>query len=207
MADHRPIRFGYHGCAAMPRDIASAAGRGEDDYELFEYDVAQPFRELRAGELDVMIVKFTPDAPDLVCSAPVTVDARAVVIAADHPLADRASVSIEDFADCSGFRCPGTMPAQVWDEVVPRTTPAGRPIHREFELTSTAAMMDLVARSLAIHITVLSLAEVAPPSVRVVPIHDLPPAPVSLARLRTNDDARVRDFVRDAESAAIGSVR
>src|SRR5215472_9627484 len=98
MAEHLPIRFGYHGCAAMPRDIAAAAGRADADYELFEYDVAQPFRELRAGDLDVMIVKFRPDEPDLVCSGPVAGDGRAVVIAADHPLADRESVSIEDFA-------------------------------------------------------------------------------------------------------------
>jgi DNA-binding transcriptional LysR family regulator len=207
MSDHRPIRFGYHGSAEMPREIAAAAGRGEQDYELFEYDVSQPFRELRSGDLDVMIVKFTPETPDLVCSAPVAGDVRAAVISANHPLAGQESVSIEDFADCSGFRCPGTMPMEVWDEVVPRTTPSGRPIHREFELTSTADLMELVASSAAIHITVLSLAEVAPPSVRVVPIHDLPPAPVSLARLRGNNDPRVADFVRDAELAAAWSVR
>lgn len=195
-----PLRFGYHGSTEVPTAIVRAAGRRDDEVELSEYAVADPFRRLRAGELDMMIVKFTVREPDIVCGGVLATDARAAIVGADHPLAARSSVSIEELAGVDAFHCPGSMPPYVWDEVVPRRTPAGRPIHRRHHLTTTANMIDLVAGAGAVHISLLSLADIAPSTVRVVPIHDLPPAPVAVAWVAERDDGRVRDFVASAES-------
>jgi DNA-binding transcriptional LysR family regulator len=194
------LRFGYHGSTEVPRAIVRAAGRRDDEVELSEYAVADPFRRLRAGELDMMIVKFTVREPDIVCGDVLATDRRAAIVGADHPLAARSSVSIEELAGIDAFHCPGSMPPYVWDEVVPPVTPAGRPIHRRHHLTTTARMIDLVAGAGAVHISLLSLADIAPPTVRVVPIHDLPPAPVTVAWVAGRDDGRVRDFVATAES-------
>jgi DNA-binding transcriptional LysR family regulator len=198
------IRFGYHGSRDLAERLVRAAG-GDRDFVLSEYDVSDPFRALRAGELDVMITKFAPSESDLAYSAVLDTDARAAILGADHPLADRSSVSIEELADYDGFQCPGTFPPQVWNEVVPPVTPGGRPINRRYSLASTAALMEHVVRHQAMHVSLLSLADVAPPAVRVVPIHDLPPAPVALAWVPAR--SYVRSFVADAEAAFARSPR
>jgi DNA-binding transcriptional LysR family regulator len=192
------LRFGYHGSTEVPMAIARAAGRA---FELREYAVADPFRLLRAGELDMMIVKFSVHEPDLACSGVLATDARAAIVGADHPLAARASVSVEELADYEAFECPGTMPDYVWDEVVPPVTPAGRPIRRAHRISTTAGMIDLVRNEGAVHISLISLADIVPPSVRVVPIDDLPPAPVAVAWVAGPADRRVREFVASAEQA------
>jgi DNA-binding transcriptional LysR family regulator len=203
LTDHpSAIRLGYHGSLRLPTRIAATAGRPEST-ELRQYDLRDPFRALRAGELDVMIVKFEVKEPDLRCGAVLGTDDRAAVVAAGHPLARRDSVSIEELADFDTFRRPGAFPAYVWDEVVPPVTPAGRPIHRVHEMTSAADMMKLVAAGRAVHISVLSLADVAPLTVRVVPIHDLPPAPVALAWCRGLE--HVRAFVNNVEAGLAAS--
>lgn len=200
-----PLRFGYHGSIEVPAGIVRAAGRGADEVVLSEYAVADPFRGLRAGELDMMIVKFTLREPDLACSGVLATDARAAVVGANHPLSARTSVSIEELADFDSFACPGTMPDYVWDEVVPPVTPEGRPIRRSHRISTTGSMIDLVSNAGAVHISLLSLADIVPPSVRIVPIHDLPPAPVAVAWVVGEADERVRDFVATAENS-VGSV-
>lgn len=197
-----PIRFGYHGSLRAAHAIVLAAGYDIERFSFTEYDVTDPFQALRDGALDLMIVKFGPTEPDLAYSATVATDERVAVFGAHHPLAGRASVSVEELADFDGFRCPGAFPSSVWDEVVPPRTPAGRPIRRRHELTGAGSMMATVERTDAVHISLLSLADIAVPAVRVVPVHDLPAAPVRLAWLPGHAPERVLEFVRDAEAAA-----
>jgi DNA-binding transcriptional LysR family regulator len=190
------VRFGYHGSSTLVRGLIQDAGFDDAGFLLREYDVTDPFRALRAGELDVMTVKFRVNEPDLAVSPVLAYDARAVVVGAGHPLAGRESVSIEELADYETFDRPGRMPAYVWDEVVPPRTPSGRPIRRAHQVSTIAELMRLVAGSSAVHISLASLAELAPPHVAVVPIHDLPSAPVAVAwRREERLPARVRTFV------------
>ncbi|OIK06022.1 substrate-binding domain-containing protein [Streptomyces monashensis] len=210
MLDHTPtatdvrvIRFGYHGSPEVAHHITRLAGRDRSAVRLSAYDVTDPFRDLRAGELDLMIVKFGLREPDLVTSRVLTEDARAVLVGAAHPLAARASVSVEELADYDTFARPGAFPDYVWDDVVPPRTPAGRPIRRNRRVGSIPEMMALVAEGEAVHISLVSLADVAPPAVRVVPIHDLPSAPVTVAwRRGTELPFHVRDFITTAEAEA-----
>lgn len=197
-----PIRFGYHGSLQAAQAIVRGAGHRVSRFSFAEYDITAPFRALRSGELDLMITKFAQTEPDLEYSDIVAADQRVAVFGAHHPLAVRASVSVEDLADFDGFRCPGAFPASVWDEVVPPRTPAGRPIRRRHELTGAGTMMATVERTDAVHISLRSLADIASPAVRVVAIHDLPPAPVRLTMLRGHPPGFLREFVRDAEAAA-----
>ncbi|MGW1836509.1 substrate-binding domain-containing protein [Streptomyces sp. BBFR2] len=202
-AGSRTVRFGYHGSTEVVSRIVRLAGCEESAVELSEYDIADPFRGVRAGELDVMIVKFGINEPDLVCSRVLTEDARAVVVSSGHPLAGRASVSVEELADYDAFAPPGDFPADVWDDVVPPRTLSGRPIRRVRRVRTVPEMMRTVAAGDAIHISLISLADIAPPGIEVVPIHDLPPAPVTLAWLRgAEQHDHIRQFVTSAEAAA-----
>ncbi|MFD7448390.1 LysR substrate-binding domain-containing protein [Kitasatospora sp. NPDC059827] len=197
------VRFGYHGSTEVVDRIVRLAGRERADVRLVEYDIADPFRGVRAGELDVMIVKFGIHEPDLVTSRVLTEDARAVVVGSGHPLAGRASVSIEELADYDAFAPPGDFPAYVWDDVVPARTPAGRPIRRVRRVRTVPEMMRTVAAGDAVHISLVSLADLAPPGIEVVPIHDLPPAPVTLAWVRGAEvHDHVREFITTAEAEA-----
>ncbi|GGN56326.1 hypothetical protein GCM10012285_50850 [Streptomyces kronopolitis] len=201
--DTRVIRFGYHGSADVASHIIRLAGWDEAAVRLSEYDVADPFRGVRADELDLMMIKFGLTEPDLVTSRVLTEDARAVVVGAGHPLAARESVSIEELADYDTFARPGSFPGYVWDEVVPPRTPAGRPIRRSHLVSAIPEMMRLVSQCEAVHISLLSLADIAPPRIRVVPIHDLPPAPVTVAWRRERElPVHVREFISAAEAGA-----
>jgi DNA-binding transcriptional LysR family regulator len=196
------IRLGYHGSLRAAHAIVLAAAHDLERFSFIEYDVTDPFRALRGGELDLMIVKFGCTEPDLAYSATVATDHRVAVLGAHHPLAGRDSVSVEELADFDGFRCPGAFPPSVWDEVTPPRTPSGRPIRRRHELAGAGAMIKTVQQTDAMHISLRSFADVAPPAVRVIPVHDLPAAPVRLAWLRGHAPRHVREFVRAAEAAS-----
>lgn len=196
----RTIRFGVHGWSHPAERIITAAGHGLEEVEFRHYDVVEPFRLLRGGDLDVMIVKYTLREPDVVYSKPVAFDGRAVIVSADHPLASRDTVSVEEVAGYDAFQCPEGFPPYVWDEVVPPTTPGGTPIRRVHPMTTVEAMVAILAGTNAVHVSFQSLDPVVPPHIRVVPVHDLPAAPVSLAWLRgTELSGAAVALIADAE--------
>ncbi|MFC7310300.1 LysR substrate-binding domain-containing protein [Streptomyces monticola] len=196
------IRFGHHGSVDVAMRILRLAGRDTSAVRMTEYDIADPFWLLRAGELDVMVAKFGVREPDLVTSRVLALDPRAAVVGVGHPLAHCASVSVEDIADFAVFGPPGMFPPDIWDEVVPRHTPSGLPLRRAHRFSAVPEMMRLVTEGTAVHLSVLSVADVAPPAVRVVPVHDLPPAPVTLAWRRGDVPAHVLEFITAAEARA-----
>ncbi|AKA02251.1 LysR substrate-binding domain-containing protein [Streptomyces noursei] len=198
----RPIRFGYPSSPRTAREILAAAGWGEDRAVLAPYDLTDPFSALRRDELDVLVVKFGIQEPDLVTSEVLHFESRAVVVGARHPLAGRDAVSIEEVAAYDAFDRPGDFPAYLWDELVPHRTPQGRPIRRRHRVDDIAEMMAVVVQSDAVHLSVASLADLAPPAIRVVPVPDLPPVPVRLAWYRHRElPGHVAEFVAAAVPA------
>ncbi|MER7046508.1 LysR substrate-binding domain-containing protein [Streptomyces jumonjinensis] len=202
-ASLRPIRLGVHGSVRLACRIVASAGYPQASVEYVPYEVTEPFDPLRAGRMDIMIVKYDPLEPDIVMSRPVCFDGRAVLVGAHHPLAGRDTVSVEEVAEYEGFQCPGDFPPHVWNLVVPPRTPQGRTVRRIHSVTTFTAMTDLLRSTSAIHVSFQSLDTVVPPDIKVVPVHDLPPSPVSLAWLRGDEPPwHVRQFVADAERAA-----
>lgn len=105
------------------------------------------------------------------------VAALLLAVAADHPLARRKSVSVEDLADHSVCE-PAGLPVALADELIPRTTPSGRPIHRKIPVSTIIEILELVGRGKIVHPTVKSLAAGYPrQGVAFVPIRDLPRSP------------------------------
>ncbi|WP_242440799.1 LysR substrate-binding domain-containing protein [Streptomyces sp. CB02923] len=199
----RRVRFGYHGSTAVADLIIRAAGRDTADVDLIQYDVADPFAELRAGRLDVMIGKFAVREPDLRCSTVLTSEPRVAAVSTAHPLARRETVSVEEIADYETFDRPGTLPGYIWDQVVPPVTPAGRGLRRVHPFLSPRQLMALVAEGRAVHMSVGSIGDVTPPGVIVIPVHDLAPAPVCLVwRAEGQLPDHVGRFVADAQAGA-----
>ena len=191
------IRLGYHGSPQVAHRLAT---RSSQDVELVEYDPSHPFEALRAGELDVMIVRWDIDEPDLETGDIVGFDARAAVVSSAHPLATRISVSIEEVAAYDAFERPGSFPEDVWDLVVPRETPMGQPIRRVHKVGSVQEMLRLVATTRAVHISLVSLMSIAPSGIRVIPIEDLDPAPISLAWRRGDLPPHAEVFLKEVSA-------
>ncbi|MFG3016478.1 LysR substrate-binding domain-containing protein [Streptomyces cinerochromogenes] len=202
----RPLRLGVHGSSPQPARIVAAAGYDPARVAHVLYDVREPFRLLRAGGLDLMLVKYALHEPDIVTSAPVTFDPRAALVRAGHPLAARDTLSVEDVAPYDAFHCPGDFPPYVWDEIVPLRTPRGRPIRRVRLMGTPADLVATLTGSDAVHLSFLSLEGSLPPGIRVIPVPDLPAAPVSLAWLRDAPPSPERDaFVAAAERSALAT--
>lgn len=196
------VRLGHHGAIDVVRRVLRLAGRDTVTVRISSYDFTDPFWLLRAGELDVILTEFGEREPDLVTSRVLALDPRAALVGADHPLARCMSVSVEDLADYAVFGHPALFPADVWDEMVPRHTPSGRPLRRAHHFTSVPQMLRLVRAGAAVHLSVQSLSGVAPDGVRVVPVHDLPPAVVKLTWRRGDVPAHVLEFITAAEAGA-----
>lgn len=196
------VRLGHHGALDVVRRVLRLAGRDTATVRISSYDFTDPYWLLRAGELDVLLTEFGEREPDLVTSRVLARDPRAALVGTDHPLARCASVSVEDLAHYPLFGHPALFPADVWDEMVPRHTPSGRPLRREHRFTSVPQMLRLVRAGAAVHLAVQSLSDVAPEGVRVVPVHDLPPAVVKLTWRRGDVPAHVLEFITAAEAGA-----
>src|SRR2546430_10661931 len=172
-----PIRLGCHGSRQLVWDIVLAAGLAKEDVELLEYPIADPFGPLRRGAQDAIILKFGLDEPDLATSGVLATDPRAAVVALNHPLANRESISIEELGGIESFRAPGGMPDYVWDQVVPPRTPGGAPIHRVHGWSTVPELIDLVVGAGAVPPSLGEIAEGAPPPASAAPTPDLPPPP------------------------------
>jgi DNA-binding transcriptional LysR family regulator len=164
--------------------------------EVFFTDSLGP---LRRGEIDVMATRLPIDQPDLAVGPTLVREPMVLAVAADHPLADRKRISIEDIAD---YRvAPITdSPKELIDTVMPRRTPRGRQIRRLTRRPKTPhELTTLIARGKIVHPTVPSFAEYfGQPGIKYVPISDMAPLTSGLICLRRPAAPRGREFIRVA---------
>jgi DNA-binding transcriptional LysR family regulator len=176
------------------------------DCEVTEREVqlTDPFTPLREDEIDVLVNWLALDEPDLTAGPVIDRQPRVLAVAADHPLAERPSVSIEDLADQPVNRWTGLPPA-LWDAIVPPSTPSGKPIPRTAEATTLNEGLALVARGKIVHPTVRSMIDLYPRrGVVFIPIHDMPPLPLGLIWVTAHENARMRALAQVAEANTAG---
>ncbi|WP_155372875.1 LysR family transcriptional regulator [Catellatospora vulcania] len=89
-----------------------------------------PFGGLRSGRVDVALLWLPVHEPDLVVGPTVYSESLVLAVAADHPLAGRDRVVLEDLGDHLVVDVEGPIPEYVWHAHTPAVTPAGRPIRR-----------------------------------------------------------------------------
>jgi DNA-binding transcriptional LysR family regulator len=166
--------------------------------ELAETGVSMgQFDGLRRGEFDLLAFRLPFTAPGFTIGPVLAVEERVLVLAKDHPLADRSSVSVEDLADYTTTDVEGA-PREVMDLFSPPVTPSGRPIRRA-HLRSISEAAARAATGELVHPTVPSfLRYYTEPGLIALPIRDLPPARTALVTARASKSAKVTAFIQAA---------
>jgi DNA-binding transcriptional LysR family regulator len=172
------VRLGVMGMVgAELRDVTDAfRGRYPDcDVALREVHFSDPFAALRAGELDVAVLWRPVREPDLVEGPVVLTEGRMLAVWSGHELADRSSVSLEDFAD-RVFLDPGVRAPEYWiQSMLPRHAPSGRPVPRgPLVVTFHELLARVAARECLSPTNEHGPRYYSPPGVLFVPVHDAP---------------------------------
>jgi DNA-binding transcriptional LysR family regulator len=147
---------------------------------------------LRRGEVDALALRLPLDRDDLEIGPILADEPRALAVARSHPLAARASISIEDLAEHRVAQLPG-LPPELSEAIVPERTPSGAAIARHPHTPETIAeLVAMVARGEIVHPTSASLLDyVAHPDVVLVPIDDMAASRTALVWRASSADARV----------------
>ncbi len=144
-----------------------------------------------------MITRLPIDQPELVTGPILAREPRVLAVARDHPLAARASVSLEDIGEYRVAALNEIAPKQLADAYVPPKTPSGRPIKRvRAPVRDFSDLVVLVARGRIVQPTVASAASrFSHPNVVCIPISDMPQAETALAWQRRANDPRLRALI------------
>jgi DNA-binding transcriptional LysR family regulator len=155
------------------------------------------FDWLRRDELDVLALRLPVNAVDVAIGPVLSREERIVIVARDHPLAHRESVSFEELADGPLFYS-STLPIELMDTFIPPRTPSGRPVRR-VEIASVSDAMLRVATKKLMHLTVRSFLEhYRHPEIVGIPVDDLPPSETALMWLTVQESGKIRAFARAA---------
>ncbi len=96
-----------------------------------------------SGELDLALVPFLVEEPDLVSGPVLFSEPTVLAVSARHPFARRKSVTLEDLARDKVLH-PASVPEYVKDALAPRITPSGKPIERGPEFSTVQEMLSLI---------------------------------------------------------------
>jgi DNA-binding transcriptional LysR family regulator len=161
-----------------------------------------PFRRLRENQVELMASWLPLKQPDLVVGPILTSQPRVLAVAHDHPLADRDTVDVEEFAD---HRIPrfDNWPRELNDALAPSETPGGLPIPHTRIALGDRAVLDVavqVARGELVWPTVSSAAPYMGGDFDLVfvPITGMPPLRSALVWRRPARDPKLRAFIRVA---------
>src|SRR5262249_24162678 len=125
---------------ALSRLIAAFHARYPGcEARLQEVETFDAYRWLRRGDIDVLCNWLAVDEPDLTAGTAFAHYPRALAVAATHRLVGHTTVSVEELADEEVALLPPTIPAAVYDLIVPPCTPSGRPIRPTQPLPTTHA--------------------------------------------------------------------
>ncbi|MFK4065295.1 LysR family transcriptional regulator [Streptomyces sp. NPDC029674] len=167
------------------------------EVRMRETQYQNPLGALRDGEIDVLFTCLPVREPDLTVGPVVINEPRMLAMPLGHPLAGRASVSLEELAGETFFGVVNGAPAYWWDFHVPPRTPSGREIRRGQDVASFQELMTLVAAGQGVSPVVASVEKYyARPGVTFVPLRDVPSADVALIHRTAGVSARTEAFVR-----------
>ena len=150
---------------------------------------------------DVMATRLPIDEPGITVGPTLVREPMVLAVAADHPLAGRDAVLIEDVADYPVAPITDS-PRELIDTAFPRQAPGGRRIRRLARRPRTPhEVTALIARGRVVHPTVPSFAEYfGQPGSTYVPLRDMPPMKSGLVWRRRASDPRLREFIRVARA-------
>ncbi|MEV4250676.1 LysR family transcriptional regulator [Streptosporangium canum] len=183
-----------------------------DAFHLRHPDCEVPIQEvqlhdllgpLRAGALDLQLTELPIGEPDITTGPVIAREPRALIVPADHPLAQRETVSLEDFARIPLVTIAGTIPQYWLDQHYPHRTPAGEPIARGPVATYWQEVLSPVAAGKGASPTYARAAHYySRPDLVFIPFSDAPPVVYGLLWPSDGENARVRAFVQTLSEIA-----
>jgi DNA-binding transcriptional LysR family regulator len=197
------LRLGLDGPSsggqALPEIISVFSARHPDcTVQVAETGIGDPTGQLRQGQFDLLALDLPVDQTDLVVGPILRRDERLIGVAANHPLAERDSVSLEEIADYETHDGGGSQPPEKIDAWSPPRTPSGRPIRRRHLSNPTfSQIFALVAAGEIVHFASQPLF-LTYPGVTYRPITDMPPIESALAWLASEENAAIRAFAQAA---------
>lgn len=164
--------------------------------EVLEAFPGKALERLRAGALDALVHWLPLRQPGLTVG-PVLLDAAPVLaVRVGHPLAERGWATLEDLGDNAVLDAEGVLPAETVDELMPRSTPTGRPVPRRFREGRMGEVLSLVARGQVVHPTVASVGDhYGHPAVALVPLCDAPRRQAALVWVTGRSNPALQAFV------------
>ncbi|MFE5710613.1 LysR family transcriptional regulator [Streptomyces sp. NPDC056501] len=170
---------------------------------LREVQVVDAVARLREGDVDVLFLPLPVPGPDLVIGPLIISEPRVLVAPADHPLARRKSVSMEDLADIPLLRVVGVKPGDWISDRRPDRTPQGRPIPAGPEYETSLEALQLIASGCGGSIAGAQVTRFyARPGIAYIPLTDAPPLDWAPVWLKSNNTPAVRAFAQSAQEAA-----
>jgi DNA-binding transcriptional LysR family regulator len=164
------------------------------EVRVVQVPVMDPYKALRAGEIDVLVNWLAVDEPDLKVGPAIEYQRRLLAVSSQHRLANRDTVGVDDLVGEAALDVPDTFPRALFDAWIPSTA-AGLtlvPVERANEM---AAVWSLVARGRIIHPTVESMTgKLGRDDIVLIPISDLPKMPLGLIWDRAHENARIREL-------------
>jgi DNA-binding transcriptional LysR family regulator len=168
--------------------------------EFHEVATLEPYRALRAGQIDVLVNWLSVDEVDLTAGPVIAHHQRVLAVARSHRLAHAARVSLEQLADEQVAQPPLSFPAALCDAVLPQRTPSGRPIPRTQAVNSTHEILAHVASGRIVHPTMAGLPLLQRDDIVLVPIDDLPSLPLGLIWTANKETAKIRALAETADA-------
>ncbi|MFE7312330.1 LysR family transcriptional regulator [Streptomyces sp. NPDC057555] len=194
------LPVGYLGSAAgeFVLDAARIFGRRHPAVEvrLHEVLIKDMLGPLRSGEVDVLVTQFPVDEPDLTTGPTAFRVPRMLAVPANHALAKRDAVSLEDLARDRVFACTEGVPAYWQHHLAPARTPCGQPVRRGRTAGTLHETLAMVGAGQGISPVGADVARTqAPRGVVFVPFEDAEPLEFGPVWRTAGDTARVRAFV------------
>ena len=162
------------------------------EVRLREVETFDAYRPLRRGDIDVLCNWLAVDQPDLTAGAAFAYYPRTLAVAPSHRLAAKSTVSVEELAEEQVALLPDSIPSAVYDLLVPRSTPSGRPIPRTQPAQSIHEILSLVARGRIVHPTSSGVPIFDRDDITLIPITDLPPLPLGLVWATSRENPSIR---------------
>jgi DNA-binding transcriptional LysR family regulator len=206
----RELVVGFHTRWAnnvVPRVLRAYAGvRPEVTVELRQFDFTDTSAGLRSGVTDAALLHLPIDETGLRCQ-PLSTDARVVMLAEDHALADRTEVTVAQLlADGTPWAVPPDEDP-VWRDfwsAAPERAAAGGDLVQRVDQVTQEGLFQVVASGRAIALTYAAMEQAyRPPGVVFVPVAGLTPAVLAVAWRAEDSRSDVGAFV-DAVCAAAG---
>lgn len=164
-----------------------------------EVAALDPLRSLRAGEVDLIAVRFPISQPDLEVGPVLSSEPRILAVAPKHPLAARRSVTFEDLADYPIGDFSEALPAELIADFWPSQTASGRTIPRmKLKVRTPSELAAQVALGRIVHPTVPTWVKrfSEQPGLTAIPFSDLGPSRSGLVWRRGHTHPRLRAFLQ-----------